>query len=131
MIAIDTNVLVRLLVRDDAAQTRKAVQLFKRLDVDSERAHVSDVVVCEVVWVLRSVYGFGREQIASTLERVLAARQLAFESPDRLVRSLRAFAVGRGDLADYVIREHARAAGCEAVATFDKALHDDEMFTPL
>lgn len=129
MIAVDTNILVRLLVKDDAAQTRKVVQLFKRLDADGDRAHVSDVVVCELVWVLRSSYEFGREQIAKTLEQILAARQLVFDSPDRLVRALRAFEAGRGDVADYVIRERARAAGCDSVVTFDKTLLKDEMFT--
>ena len=128
MIAVDTNVLARLLVKDDAAQTRKAVQLFRRLDANGERARVSDVVVCELVWVLQSCYGFGREQIVATLELVLAARQLVFDSPDRLHRALRAFEAGRGDVADYLVREDARAAGCDQVATFDRVLLKEEMF---
>ena len=129
MIAIDTHILVRLLVKDDAAQTRKVVQLFEQLDADGDRAHVADVVVCELVWVLRSSYEFGREQIASTLKQVLAARQLVFNSPDRLLRALRAFERGRGDVADYVIREDAKAAGCDGVVTFDKTLLKEELFT--
>ncbi len=128
MIAIDTNVLARLLVKDDAAQTRKVVNLFRRLDADGDRAHVSDIVMCELVWVLRSSYGFSREQIMSTIKQVLAARQLVFDSPDRLLRALSAFEVGRGDVADYVIREDAKAAGCDSVVTFDKALLKEEMF---
>ncbi len=129
MIAVDTNVLVRLLVKDDAAQTRKVVRLFKRLDADEARAHVSDVVVCEIVWVLRSCYGFGRDEIASTVKQVLASRQLVFDSPDRLRRAFGAFEVGRGDVADYVLREHAKEAGCDSIATFDKVLLSDEMFS--
>ncbi len=50
------------------------------------------------------------------------------DSPDRLLRALSAFEVGRGDIADYVIREDAKAAGCDSVVTFDKALHKEEMF---
>lgn len=126
MIAIDTNVLVRLLVKDDAAQTRKVVELFKQLDADADRAHVSDIVVCELVWVLEACYAFDRKQIASALGQVLAARQLRFDSPDRLLRALSAFKAGRGDLADYLIREHAKTAGCDEVVTFDKILWKEE-----
>ncbi len=131
MIAVDTNVLVRLLVKDDAAQTRAVVRLFKGLDADGERARVSDIVMCELVWVLRSSYGFTRDQITSTVNQVIAARQLVFDSPDRLLRALAAFETGRGDVADYVIREDAKAAGCDCVVTFDKALQQEEMFVSL
>lgn len=128
MIAVDTNILVRLLVKDDAAQTRRVVRLFKRLDANGDRARVSDVVLCELVWVLRSVYGFDRARIATTLKQLIAARQLQFDSPDALLRALAAFEAGGGDLADYVIREHAKATGCESIVTFDKALLNEEMF---
>ena len=130
MIAVDTNVLVRLLVKDDAAQTRKVVALFKRLDVASERAYVADVGVCEIVWVLEAGYAFERKQIAGALSQLLAARQLAFAAPDRLSRALVAFEAGRGDLADYVIREDASAADSSAVVTFDKALLKESHFLP-
>jgi predicted nucleic-acid-binding protein len=128
MIALDTNILVRLLVKDDDAQTRKAAALIKRIDAEGERARVSMVAVCELVWVLRSCYGFGREAIARTLSALLASRQLAFESPDRLLRALHAFEAGKGDFADYVIREDARAVGCDDVATFDRGLLKEEGF---
>jgi predicted nucleic-acid-binding protein len=122
MIAVDTNVLVRLLVKDDDAQTRKVVALFSRLHAAAEAAYVSEVVICEIVWVLQSCYEFERKQIAAALKRLLQARQLSFDSPDRLTRALTAFEDGRGDLADYVIREQALAAECDAIMTFDKAL---------
>ncbi|MEQ9322547.1 MAG: type II toxin-antitoxin system VapC family toxin [Polyangiaceae bacterium] len=122
MIAVDTNVLVRLLVKDDEAQTRKVVRLFRRLDADRERAYVSDVVICEVVWVLRAAYGFSRSEVSAVLAKVLTARQLGFDSTERLARALHAYETGKGDLADYVIGEHAVAAGCNVVVTFDKTL---------
>ena len=128
MIALDTNVLVRLLVKDDEAQTRKVVALFKRLNQAAEVAYVCDVVVCELVWVLQACYKLDRRRIAAALKQLLAARQLSFDSPDRLARALSAFEQGRGALADYVICEHARAAECDSVVTFDKALHKESLF---
>lgn len=128
MIALDTNVLVRLLVNDDALQTRKAVALFERIDAAADTAYVSDVAVCELVWVLQACYGFDRKQISATLKQVLAARQLTFDATENLLRALAAFERGRGDFADYLIREHAKAAECVAIATFDKSLLKDELF---
>lgn len=128
MIALDTNVLVRLLVKDDPVQTAQVVSLFERLDSNGERAHVSEIVACETVWVLRSAYGFGRSTIVGVLEQLLAARQLVFDAPDRLFRAVAAFGTGKGDFSDYLIREEAREAGCGSVATFDRALLADAMF---
>jgi predicted nucleic-acid-binding protein len=128
MIALDTNVLVRFLVRDDAAQARRAKALVDRLTEREERAHVSDVVLCELVWVLGRSYGLARADVAFALASLVQSKQLSFDSVDHVLRALAAYEVGRGDFADYLVREHARAAGCETVMTFDQALLSEEAF---
>ena len=60
--------------------------------------------------------------LSAVLAKVLTARQLGFDSTERLARALHAYETGKGDLADYVIGEHAVAAGCNVVVTFDKTL---------
>lgn len=122
MIALDTNVLVRFLVEDDAVQTAKAAALMEKAVSDKATLFVSDVVLCETVWVLTSRYGFSRVEVAAVLRRVLDADHLSFQAPSQYARALDAFSNGKGDFADYVIREHCLAAGCTAVATFDQAL---------
>jgi predicted nucleic-acid-binding protein len=122
VIALDTNVLVRFLVEDDAAQTARAAALIEGVVQAGERLFVSDIVVCELVWVLDAAYRVRRSEIGSTLAALLRAKQLRFESTDRLTRAMHAFNAGRGDFSDYVIREHARGAECDTVATFDRAL---------
>jgi predicted nucleic-acid-binding protein len=129
MMALDTNVLVRFLVRDDPAQARKAKALITDIDRRGERAYVSDIVLCELVWVLSRSYGFERAQIAFALRQLAAAKQLRFDSVDRLIRSLSAYERATGDFADYLVREHAIAAGCDTVSTFDKKLLKDDMFS--
>ena len=129
MISLDTNVLVRILVGDNTAHTKKAMALVKRLDAKGQTAHVADIVVCELVCVLQACYDFSRPQIADALRRLTAARQLAFQRPDQVLRSIHAYENGRGDFADYMIRESARQAGVDLVATFDKKLHKEDMFT--
>ena len=122
MIALDTNVLVRFLVEDDADQTARAAALLARAEREGQPLLVSEVVACELVWVLESAYGFGRAEIARALGDLLSVRALDFLRLDALQRALAAYAGGRGDFADYVVREVARDAGCEAVATFDRAI---------
>lgn len=129
MIALDTNVLVRFLVEDDEDQTRRATRLIKgALDRDEE-LFISDIVMCETVWVLSTSYRFTRSEIVQTLSGLLRAKGVIFSSSDRLARAFQAYAANKGDFADYLIREHARAAGADTVATFDRALLKDPGFS--
>ena len=129
MIALDTNVLIRFLVEDDETQSREATDLIKRAVERDEPLFIDDIVMCETVWVLSSVYRFSRVEIVQTLSNLLRAKGVVFSSTDFIARALAAYAAQRGDFADYLIREHARAAGADTVATFDKALHQEQGFS--
>jgi len=122
MIALDTNVLVRFLVEDDERQSQKATRFIKSALKRDERLFVSDIVMCETVWVLSSAYRFSRTEIVEALTGLLRARNMVFSSSDRLARALHAYSTSKGDFADYLIRGHAREAGADEVATFDRAL---------
>ena len=128
MIALDTNVLVRLVVADDAARCAAASALVRRARAEHARLFIADVVVCELVWVLRSVYRMSRHEVAAAIDKLSAAAQAEFEAPDRLTAALASFRDGRGDFADYLIREHARGGDADFVATFDQALLDEPGF---
>jgi predicted nucleic-acid-binding protein len=119
LIALDTNVLVRVLVEDDPEQTARAAALLDRLIAADEAGFVSDVALCEVVWVLRDRYRVSRRETAEVVGRLLRARHLRFSSSERLARALASFRSGQGDFADYVIQQQSRAAGAEVVITFD------------
>ena len=131
MIALDTNVLVRYLVEDDARQAAAAASFIAHSIAEGEGLFVSDVVVCETVGVLSVSYHVGRKEIAALLRNVLRARHLVFRAVDQLIRALDAYEAGKGDFADYLIREHARAADCEQVATFDRVLLRERGFVPV
>jgi len=128
VIALDTNVLVRFLVEDDPEQTQRVVSLIERSVLAGDDLFVTDIVLCELVWVLAGAYEFGRVDIGNTLKDLLRARRLRFPDSDTLVRALHAYERGRGDFADYLIREQARRAGCDSVATFDRALLKEPAF---
>lgn len=128
MIAVDTNVLVRFLVEDDAEQSKRAAALFRRALAKSEPILVSDVVLCETVWVLDVAYGVPREEIGKTLADLLRAKGIEICDADLVHRALGAFRAGKGDFADYVIRERALSAGSERLATFDRRLWSEPGF---
>jgi len=129
MIALDTNVLIRFLVEDDEAQSRHATKLIEGAVARDEQLFVSDIVMCETVWVLSSAYRFSRAEIVDALSQLLRARSVVFSSADNIARALDAYRKGRGDFADFLIREHARSAGAETVATFDGALIKESGFS--
>lgn len=119
MIGLDTNILVRFLVQDDPKQSARARSLIERA-IDSETpCFVSDIVLCEMVWVLERSYKTRRFDIGRILGHLLRARHLTFTSLERLFAALEAYHAGDGDFADYLIQESSRAEGCEAIATFD------------
>lgn len=128
MIALDTNVLVRFLVRDDEVQASRVLARLRSVTEQDGTAFVPDVVLAELVWVLRSTYRFPKDRIVSVVRGLYATRHLTFSSPDRITRALSAFETGRGDFADYLIREQARDHGCGCVVTFDRKVNGEKGF---
>jgi predicted nucleic-acid-binding protein len=122
VIALDTNVLVRFLVEDDPVQGRRAKAMIRKAIDSGDPCFVSEVVVCELVWVLETSYKVDRGEIGRILGQLLRAQHLTFPAAERLTRALGAYESGRGDFAGYLIRESATEAGCDSVATFDRAL---------
>ena len=128
MIALDTNVLLRFLIEDDADQTRRAAAFINQKLDEDEEFFVSDIVLCEMVWVLKRIYRKTRREIVKILRVLLRADGLRFLALTSLYNALTSYKNGRGDFADYIIKEHAKAAGCKTVATFDKALIGEAEF---
>ena len=67
MVAIDTNIIVRLLTRDDETQYKKALALFEKYDI-----FIADTVILETEWVLRYAYHFEQDSICNSFKKVLA-----------------------------------------------------------
>jgi predicted nucleic-acid-binding protein len=128
LIGLDTNVLVRYLTQDDAAQARLVNALVERLVADGERAFVGSVVLCELAWVLAGPYRFDRKTIATALERILATSQFEIGGRDAVARALDEFRRGRSEFADYLIGRLHQEAGCGFTATFDRKLEACDAF---
>ncbi|MEZ4298866.1 MAG: type II toxin-antitoxin system VapC family toxin [Polyangiaceae bacterium] len=122
MSALDTNVLVRFLVEDDASQSAAAKRILKAASDAGEMLFVSDVVLIEITWVLSRSYRVGRQGIHDVVGRLLQARQLSFRNRAVLLQALERYEKGKGDFADYVVFELAKEAGHDNLLTFDQAL---------
>ena len=115
MRAIDTNVLVRLLVRDDARQVAKSEAFVKG------GAWVSHLVLAKTLWVLDAVYDRSNAQLDDAVEKLLIHDDLVLQDEDVVLASLRHFrANARMSFSDCLIVEIARKAGHRPVGTFDK-----------
>ena len=123
MLGVDTNVLVRFLVRDDEAQFEKARKLIRREVAAGRRVFVSQLVLLETEWVLRSRYGLAKVEILSAISTLLDASDLAFEDEPSVERAVYSWKDSTADFADCLIEARNRRIGCRATATFDtKAL---------
>lgn len=122
MIGLDTNVLLRVVLADEPEQTRRATALLERTAADGEVLHLPDIVLCELAWVLRRAAGFARADVADAIIDLLSFREFAIRDPGAVRQAAELHARGDGDFADHLIAATARAAGCEAVATFDERL---------
>jgi predicted nucleic-acid-binding protein len=113
-LAVDTNVVVRYLVKDDAAQSARARDI-----VHSAPIFVSPTVVLECDWVLRGLYGFSRRQALGALEAFCGTPNVNVGEATTVKRALRLAELGL-DFADAL--HLAQAEDCKAFATFDRRL---------
>ena len=118
MVGLDTNVLVRFLVRDDEAQFQRALSAIRR-GVSSDGIFVSELVLLETEWVLRSRYKLKKAQLLDLFSSLLDTRELTVENEPVVEEALFHWRDARAQFADCLIAAHHRAAGCSGTVTFD------------
>jgi predicted nucleic-acid-binding protein len=119
MLGVDTNVLVRFLVRDDEAQFEKARKLIKREVAAGRGVLVNQLVLLEPEWVLRSRYSLSKQLIIQTISGLLDASDVEFEDEAAIEEALFVWKESAADFADCLIGAKNRRLGCRAKATFD------------
>lgn len=119
MKGLDTNVIVRFLVRDDEQQWELAEQYINEA---KEACLINNIVLCEVVWVLRASYKLSREQLIDTLEKMLKTNIFVFENREAIEWAIGQMKSGRADFSDYLITRLNQLAGCKETASFDAKL---------
>ncbi len=121
MPGIDTNVLVRYLVKDDLEQAQAARVLLEGLTPDSPGFICREVMV-ELVWVLGRAYQFSRAQIAFVLDQLGSTDGLVLEAGDDVAHAATRYGMGGADFSDMMILAAAERARAGPLYTFDRAL---------
>jgi Predicted nucleic-acid-binding protein, contains PIN domain len=119
MLGLDTNVLVRFLVRDHEAQFERARRLIKREVGAGEAVLISLLVILETERVLRSRYGLRKPEMMDAISALLDAAELEFEDEPAIEEALYVWKDSAAEFADCLIGAHHRRLGCRATATFD------------
>jgi predicted nucleic-acid-binding protein len=119
MIGLDTNVLVRFLVRDDEEQFERARKLIRREAQGGEPVRISLLVLLETEWVLRSRYKLSKGEILGAFSELLSAVDMSFEDESSIEEALFLWNDSPAQFADCLIGARHRALVCSATATFD------------
>ena len=114
MIAIDTNIIVRLLTQDDLSQYKKAYNLLNKYEV-----FITETVILETEWVLRFAYDYKVDQIANALIQLLGLPNVHINHPERVAQAIAWHSKGL-DFADAL--HLANSQHCKEFFTFDKKM---------
>lgn len=122
MIGFDTNILLRILLQDDAAQLTLVDKQLSRLTAVGDRAYICLPVFTETVFVLRRVKKLSKADVCSAMRKVLDTAALLVEHGDELRDALDDWEKGRAGFNDYLIGSINHQFGCRQTSTFDAVL---------
>ncbi len=131
MIGLDTNLLIRYLTQDDAAQYTKVEQLIEQAVGADERLLINSAVLCEVTWVLDAAYEYSRTEIADALERILHTAQFEIEHAAEARQALADFRTTKAGFADAFIGRINHVLGATHTVTFGRSLKALDTFSVL
>lgn len=118
MIGLDTNVLVRYIVQDDAKQSSQASAIVATLTRETP-GFISTVTLIELVWVMQSCYSVSKAEIIAMLDMLLRTHELVVENAETVIKALYAFVRAKADFSDCLIERSGHKAGCQYTVTFD------------
>lgn len=131
MRAIDTNILVRLLINDDTKQCQIVYKLFNDCYQQKEQLFVSTIVIVETIWVLNKHYQMPRNEVIQAINDVLSMSVLIIENHDEISTALSIGTNNTYDLSDLIIGLIAKKNTCNTTLTFDKKASKSDLFSKL
>jgi predicted nucleic-acid-binding protein len=118
--ALDTNVLIRYLVRDDPAQLAAAERVIRRCVSEHRTLFIPVTVALEVEWVLRSNFGYAKQEIIGAISDLLSAAELSFQCEQALEVAMELYRGSSADFADCLHVALSRQTGEAPLWTFDR-----------
>ena len=124
MIGLDTNILLRLWLNDAPAQNRRIDAMLAEYGGTPGALLVTDVVLAEAVWTLRSAYGQDKPAQLTALQSLLDETAFAFEDRAAVIESVAMFEKGSCGFSDCLIAARHQRLGCQFTATFDRGMRN-------
>jgi predicted nucleic-acid-binding protein len=121
MAALDTNILIRYLVRDDEKQFLQATKLIRSAIRAGETLYVPVTVLLEVEWVLRTSFALSKAEVVAAISRLLSASELSIANETAIESALNLYQNHSADFSDCVHIALSHTAGESPLWTFDKA----------
>ena len=131
MKGLDTNVMLRYIVKDDPHQCAEAAAYIRTHCTSSSPGFINRIVLCELVWVLETAYKFRRGEVARVVEMILSTEEFLVENPSEALSALQAYRDQGMDFSDALIGCTNRSFGCEETASFDQRAAQMTEFTLL
>jgi len=119
VIGLDTNILIRYLMKDDPGQAKLAAEVLNGFDTTNQ-GYISHTTLNEMVWVLSGTYKQTKDDIIGVIEKLLSAKELVIESAEVVHLALEAYRRSNAGFADAMISQCGLRAGCSVTLTFDK-----------
>ncbi len=127
MMGLDTNVLLRAMLKDDVRQSPLAAGVLERLTPD-DPGYINVAVLLEVMWTLGRRYKASRAELMATLERLLESPSYVLSDRDAVIDGLEIMQAENLDFADALIGALNQRAGCAATWTFDAKASERPLF---
>lgn len=118
MIGIDSNILLRFLLRDDEQQYQQVLAFFE--NIGKEQVYVNLVVLTEAWWVLDHIYDYTKNELIDTFELLLNSKEVAFSEADSIFKALNTFKTSKADFEDCLIAQLNTNVLLSGTYTFDK-----------
>ena len=131
MIAADSNLVIRHLTQDEPSQAEKVRVLFDDAEVRRDPVLLSQIVLCEVCWVLKAVYGFDKPQVSVALQALLDDAGFLIQGRPLVEEALTLYRKHAGQFSDHLIGLIASHEGASTTYTFDRSVGKLPNFTLL
>lgn len=120
MIGLDTNIVIRFLVGDDALQSAKARRLIENNFTEENPGFISVATILETAWVLESAYKMSSQQIAAAIRRILLIESFVVQNEQEVYTAMMYLRAGLASFDDALIAALGQSAGCDHTYTFDR-----------
>lgn len=131
MIGVDTNVLLRHTLRDDARQSPAATAFLTAEARLTVPALISTVALIEFTWTLMKREGFAKAEVLALLDTLVASRRIGFIDRRAVIAAIESWRRGKADFPDYLIGHLNRIAGAATTMTFDEKAGAESIFSLL